>query len=177
MNLCESTLTFGKAEEAPPKLNRIMLAEIVDDVIEAERLASGNHDLSFAEDVPTGMVVRADPEQLYRVLGNLVGNARQAILATGKPGEISVVARENDVEWSIKVVDTGPGLPAKAREHLFQPFQGGARQGGIGLGLAIASELVRGHGGRLNLLHSGPEGTSFEICLPKSVVMLDEAAE
>jgi hypothetical protein len=177
VNLCESTLAFGKAEEPPPKLNRVMLADIVDDVIEAERLASRTHDLSFSEDVPSGMVVRADPEQLYRVLGNLVGNARQAIIASGKPGEISVIAKEDDMEWAIRVVDTGPGLPAKAREHLFQPFQGNARKGGIGLGLAISSDLIRGHGGRLTLLASGDEGTTFEICLPKSVVVLDEAAE
>jgi len=177
VNLCESTLAFGKAEEPPPALNRVMLAEIVNDVVDAERLASGSHDLSYSEDVPANMVVRADPEQLYRVLGNLIRNARQAIVASGKSGEISIIARENDREWAIRVTDTGPGLPAKAREHLFQPFQGGTRKGGFGLGLAIASELTRGHGGRLELLSSGSEGTSFQVCLPKSVAALDEAAE
>lgn len=177
VNLCESTLAFGKAEEPPPQLNRVMLASIVNDVIDGERLASGSYDLSFSEDVPAGMVVRADPEQLYRVLSNLIRNARQAIIAGGKPGEIAVIASESDLEWAIKITDTGPGLPAKAREHLFQPFQGGTRKGGFGLGLAIAAELVRGHGGRLELLSSGPEGTSFAVCLPKSVMALEEAAE
>ena len=43
--------------------------------------------------------------------------------------------------------DTGPGLPTKAQEHLFTPFQGGARKGGSGLGLAIAAELVAGTAG------------------------------
>lgn len=177
VNLCESTLAFGKAEEPPPQLDRVLLANIVNDVIDGERLACGDHDLSFSEDVPAGMMVRADPEQLYRVLGNLIRNARQAIVAGGKPGEIAVIATESDVEWSIKITDTGPGLPNKAREHLFQPFQGGARKGGFGLGLAIAVELVRGHGGRLELLFSGSTGTSFVVSLPKSVVALGEAAE
>jgi signal transduction histidine kinase len=59
-------------------------------------------------------------------------------------------------------------LPPKAREHLFEAFQGGARKGGTGLGLAIAAELVRGHGGRLELARSDAEGTEFLIHLPKS---------
>ncbi|MDJ0826715.1 MAG: HAMP domain-containing sensor histidine kinase [Rhodobacter sp.] len=177
VNLCETTLAFGKAEEPPPTLDRVLLAGIVGDVVDAERLASGDHDLSYSEDVPAGLVVRADPEQLYRVLSNLMRNARQAIVATGEPGEISVHARENETDWAIRITDTGPGLPDKAREHLFQPFQGGTRKGGFGLGLAIASELIRGHGGQLLLLSTSAEGTSFEICLPKSVAVLDEAAE
>jgi signal transduction histidine kinase len=62
--------------------------------------------------------------------------------------------------------DTGPGPAEKAREHLFTAFQGGARKGGVGLGLAIAAELVRGHGGRLELCRSDAEGTEFRIRLP-----------
>ena len=177
VNLCESTLAFGKAEEAPPALSRIRLADIVGDVIESERLAAGDYDISYAEDVPATLALRADGEQLYRVLSNLVRNASQAIIATGKAGEISVHAHETDDEWQIDVRDTGPGLPLKAREHLFQPFQGGARKGGIGLGLAIAADLVRGHGGRLDLLQSDAAGTHFSITLPKAVVALHEAAQ
>lgn len=177
VNLCESTLAFGKAEEPPPALDRLMLADLVADVIEAERLACGDHDLSFSEDVPASMVVRADPEQLYRVIGNLARNARQAIVASGEPGEIAVQAEDAEHDWIVRVRDTGPGLPPKARDHLFQPFQGGARKGGFGLGLAIAAELVRGHGGRLVLEETGPSGTCFAVHLPKVVVELDAAAE
>jgi signal transduction histidine kinase len=114
-------------------------------------------------------MLRADPEQLYRVLANLVRNARQAIMATGGPGTITIAGGEDDAAWSIVVSDTGPGLPQKAREHLFTPFQGGTRKGGSGLGLVISAELVRGHGGRLDLVSSGPEGTVFRIVLPKGV--------
>jgi signal transduction histidine kinase len=177
VNLCETTLAFGKAEEPPPTLTRFSLARIVNDVVDSERLAAGEHDLSFSEDVPSGLVIRADAEQLYRILGNLVRNARQAIVASGTPGEISVRAIESDGEWDILVTDTGPGLPPKAREHLFQPFQGGVRKDGFGLGLAIAAELTRGHGGKLELVSTGPEGTSFAIRLPKTLSQLDAAAE
>jgi len=170
VNLCESTLAFGKAEEPPPRLARVPLIEVVADVIDSERLAIGEYELSFAEDIPATTVVRADPEQLYRVLANLVRNGRQAIVVSGKPGEIGVSVREDDETWRISVNDTGPGLPPKAQEHLFTPFQGGASKGGSGLGLAISAELVRGHGGQLLLDHTGPEGTGFTICLPKGDV-------
>ncbi len=176
VNLCESTLAFGKAEEPPPRLEHVMLAGIIGDVIEDERLANEGKGVAFSADVPAGLSVRADSEQLHRVIGNLVRNARQAITASGRPGEILVMAVETADEWRIRVEDTGPGLPAKAREHLFQPFQGGVRRGGIGLGLAISSELVSGHGGRLDLLSTGPEGTVFVVSLPKTVVAASDSA-
>jgi len=167
VNLTESTLAFGRAEEPAPRLTLLPLAEVVNDVVESERMATGDHDISYAEDVPMGLTLRADPEQLYRILRNLVRNARQAIETTGKPGEIMVAAREEPQEWVITVTDTGPGLPKKARELLFQPFAAGGRKGGTGLGLAIAAELARGHGGRLDLLRTGEDGTVFAICLPR----------
>ncbi len=171
VNLCESTLAFGRAEEPPPTLTRIQLSQIVSDVIDAERLAAGEHDLSFSENIPAGLMIRADGEQLHRVLSNLVRNARQAILVTGKPGEISVAAHEDEEAWWITVTDTGPGLPPRARENLFRAFRGGVAKGGSGLGLAIAAELVRGHGGRLELRRSDDTGTEFAICLPRGTAV------
>ncbi|WP_114966457.1 sensor histidine kinase [Alkalilacustris brevis] len=168
VNLCESTLAFGKAEEPPPRLARLPLRPLVADVVENEQLgAAEGGQVEFITDVPPHLMIRADAEQLFRILSNLVRNARQAIEATGDPGTIELGAGEDDNHWWIRVGDTGPGLPEKAREHLFMPFQGGARQGGIGLGLAISAELVRGHGGRLELRRSDEDGTEFMIRLPK----------
>ena len=167
VHLCESTLAFGKAEEPGPTLTMLSLAELVDDVLVGEQLAVGHHDVDLIAEIPLGMTVRADPEQLYRVVSNLVRNARQALMGTGAAGRVTVRAQDSDTAWTIDVADTGPGLPPKAREHLFAPFQGGARKGGSGLGLAIASELVRGHGGQLALLSSDATGTTFRVTLPK----------
>ncbi len=177
VNLCETTLAFGKAEEPAPTLSQVTLSAIVSDVFDSERLAVGEHDVSFAEDVPATMALRADTEQLFRVLSNLVRNARQAIITAGAPGEICVSADENDSEWAIQISDTGPGLPPKAREHLFKPFQGGIRKGGTGLGLAISAELIRGHGGKLELSRTDEQGTTFMIRLPKAINLQEEAAE
>jgi len=177
VNLCETTLAFGRAQEPPPRLTRIALAPVVNDVVDSERLAAGDEEVSFAEDVPAGMTLRADAEQLHRVLTNLIRNARQAIAASGKPGEIGILAEEDEIAWSIHVTDTGPGLPPKAREHLFQPFQGGTRKGGTGLGLAISAELVRGHGGELRLCRTDATGTAFEIRLPKTEAVFSRPDE
>ncbi|MCC1494162.1 HAMP domain-containing sensor histidine kinase [Cognatishimia sp. F0-27] len=166
VSLCESTLAFGRAEEPAPTLTYFNLSELVHEVLEAERLAIGEHNLSLSDDVPTGMKLRGDPEQIYRAVSNLVRNARQALVASGEGGEICVSAREEGDKWFIRVSDTGPGLPPRAQENLFKPFQGGARKGGSGLGLAIVAELVRGHGGTLELTSTGETGTVFEICLP-----------
>lgn len=167
VHLCESTLAFGKAEEPSPTLTQLPLASLVDEVIDSERLAVGDFDLKFSCDIPDELMVRADPEQLYRVLANLIRNARQALIAVGDAGTIDVVGYEDMTAWWIEIVDDGPGLPAKAVEHLFTPFQGGARKGGSGLGLAISAELIKGHGGTLELASSDSAGTRFVICLPK----------
>ncbi|WP_010137544.1 sensor histidine kinase [Oceanicola sp. S124] len=177
VNLCESTLAFGRAEEPAPRLCLVALADVVGDVIDGERLALGSESISFAEDIPATLRLRADPEQLYRVLGNLVRNARQAIEVTGTEGEIAVAAEESDSHWLIRVSDTGPGLPPKAQENLFTAFTGGARKGGSGLGLAIAAELVRGHGGTIELERTGASGTVFVIRLPKEIGLQPLAAQ
>lgn len=168
VNLCENTLAFGKAEEPAPRLQLVALSDLVGDVVDSEQLATEGQNIDISHCVPMSMMVRADPEQLYRVIGNLVRNARQAILAAGKHGSIGVEAKETADAWIIDIVDTGPGLPAKAQEHLFTPFQGGVSKGGTGLGLAISAELVRGHGGDLKLAQTGPDGTTFCIRLPKT---------
>ncbi len=175
VSLCESTLTFGKAEEPPPTLTRFMLAGLVEEVIDGEKLA-GNGLVEFVIDVAPSLTIRADREQLYRVLSNLVRNARQAIEATGAAGTIEIGAGEEDAGWWIRTGDTGPGLPQRAKDHLFQPFQGGTRKGGAGLGLAIAAELIKGHGGSLDLVRSDAEGTEFMLHLPRELALADQGA-
>jgi signal transduction histidine kinase len=166
INLCERTLTFGKAEELPPNPALIALLPLVEEVLENEREATTTSCVAFAADVPAGLQVRADADQLFRVLSNLVRNAAQAIETSGRTGSVTVASSNAKGLSEIRVVDSGPGLPPRARENLFQPFRGGVRQGGTGLGLVIAAELVRGHGGTLALEETGPRGSTFRITLP-----------
>lgn len=167
VHLCESTLAFGRAEEPSPTLTRFALDDLVADVMEGERLALGDAQIAMISDVPAGFEIMADPEQMYRVLGNLIRNGRQAMMAAQTAGEIRISAEEVSDAWLITMQDDGPGIPERAQEHLFTPFQGSVRKGGTGLGLAISAELVRGHGGTIRLVRTGADGTVFRIRLPK----------
>lgn len=164
ISLCERTLAFGKAEEPPPLLADADLAPLVQEVLENERAAHrGGGLVEFRSDVPEGLKLWADSDQIFRVLTNLVRNAGQAIEAVGRSGVVTVTARQVASKIEIRVTDTGPGLPAEKQKNLFDPFKGSTRFGGSGLGLAIAYELVKGHRGSLRMEATGPGGTSFVI--------------
>jgi len=176
INLCQRTMDYGRAEEAAPELRQVRLRALAREVAEGLGLdiddGSGPRSGGLSGgvrcriDIPEQHTVLADPEQLYRVLANLMRNAAEAIAAGGGLGEIGVEIAGTGGGQVIRVHDTGPGMPAKALENLFKPFRGGMRRGGAGLGLAIAQELVRAHGGELKLIASTTEGTEFEIRLP-----------
>ena len=166
--LSENTLAFGRAQEPTPQLQRCDVGEIIDDVVTQETLA-----IETAEHIEFKVIchvneLRADPEQLYRILQNLIRNARQAFGTS--QGQIEIVVGEDDANWTIIVRDNGPGLPPKAVEHLFHPFSGGTKREGSGLGLAIAHELVVGHGGTLGLEDNSENGACFKITLPKGEI-------
>jgi signal transduction histidine kinase len=165
--LCESVLRFGAAKEPEPALRRVALAALLDEVGEsvfpdADRAGA----VRFENRAPRDLVAAADPDQLFRVLANLVRNARQAMEAAGRAGAVSVEARAAGACVEIDVKDAGPGLPVKALDNLFRPFRGGASRGGSGLGLAIAQELARMQGGSLALVSSTTEGAAFRLTLP-----------
>ena len=166
--LSENTLAFGRAQEPTPQLQRCDVGEIMDDVVTQESLAT-----ETAEHIEFKVIchvheLRADPEQLYRILQNLIRNARQAFGTS--QGQIEIIVGEDDANWTIIVRDDGPGLPSKAVEHLFHPFSGGTKREGSGLGLAIAHELVAGHGGTLGLEDNSENGACFKITLPKGEI-------
>jgi signal transduction histidine kinase len=113
---------------------------------------------------------------MFRVLVNVARNAVQALEARGARDpardQIRITGRREGSVVVLEVSDTGPGVPEKARAHLFQAFQGSARSGGTGLGLAIAAELVRAHGGEI-ALGPGTIGATFRIAIPDRAVDLD----
>ncbi|MEM9050166.1 MAG: HAMP domain-containing sensor histidine kinase [Pseudomonadota bacterium] len=166
--LCERTLAYGRSEEPLPELRRVALRAFVEDLGESELLGRVGGNIAFGTQIAPEMIVDADPDQLYRILSNLIRNAREAIEASGRSGRIDILTERIDAEASIRIRirDTGPGLPNKVLDDLFKPFQGSGRRGGSGLGLAIAAELVRGHGGQLDLVATSTAGTEFCILLP-----------
>ena len=171
----EGVLAYGRAQEPPPARRRIVLRQLVDDVYGLIGLDPGIS-LDLVNAVPGDFEVDADSEQLFRVLANLSRNAVEAMSADRDPSivrRLTVEAQRSGAVARILVSDTGPGLPRKARENLFAAFRGSARSGGTGLGLAIAQELVRAHGGSIELVESVGGRTVFAIAIPDQPVDLE----
>jgi signal transduction histidine kinase len=167
----QSTLSYGAAQEPAPDRKTIALEPLVEEVHEALGLAQSP--VRWIVSVERGLTVDADHDQLFRVLMNLARNALQAMdpVASKEPGldQIRITGRREGTVAVIEVSDTGPGVAAKARAHLFEAFQASTRPGGSGLGLAIAAELVRAHGGDIHLV-DGTLGATFRITIPDRAV-------
>lgn len=175
VNYTNDVMSYGKANEQIPDRRRVMLPTLIDDVEDLLGL-DGSDDIVLSTNVPADLEVDADPEQLFRVLMNLCRNAVQAMAGDDSPSTVkrlSISAARMGTTVIISVEDTGPGLPATARENLFSAFKGSARHGGTGLGLAIAHELISAHGGSIELRDGRAVGTHFEIRMPDAPVSLD----
>lgn len=171
--LCGATLAEGRVREPAPEVRRFALTGLVHDV--ADALGLGHEEAPvWAVEVPGSLQVDADPDQLYRVLLNLLRNALQAVSTQpGDGGRIAVTARGDDEGTEILVSDTGPGLPEALREKDLDTAARGPWTRGSGLGLAISADLVRAHGGRFELVETGARGTTFRIWLPAARVHRD----
>jgi signal transduction histidine kinase len=173
---CQSTLSYGRAQEPPPDRHMIALEPLVEEVRETLGLMEDST-LGWIVSIDRGLAVDADREQLLRALLNLTRNAVQALEGQkpNDPGrdQIRVTGRREGSVAVIEVSDTGPGLSDKARAHLFEAFQGSTRTGGAGLGLVIAAELVKAHGGDIRLI-DGTIGATFRITIPDRAVALDK---
>jgi signal transduction histidine kinase len=171
---CQSTLSYGRLQEPPPDRRMLALDPVVASVRETLGL-DGEGAVRWISAVERGLMVDADPDQLFRILLNLARNALQALESREikDPGrdQIRVTGRREGAVVVIEVSDTGPGLSERARAHLFEAFQGSTRTGSAGLGLAIAAELVRAHGGDIRLVE-GTIGATFRLTIPDRAVEL-----
>ena len=166
--LCTDTLNFARAEKVEPEKRRFALKDLLEEVI-ATIDGHASSSIRWRNEVDDSIMVTADRDQLFRVLMNLGRNAQQAMkghAGDDKAGLISFTAWQSGRELQIEIADTGPGIPENARTSLFEAFSGSTRPGGTGLGLAIAREIMRAHGGDIELDRSNAEGTAFRLRLP-----------
>lgn len=145
-----------------PRLQPTDVADVVAHVTDLYRARAGEVALesAVAADLPA---VAADREMLARALGNLVGNALDAM---PEGGTLRVAASAQDGGVAIEVSDTGPGLTDEQRTRLFTPYYT-TKKGGTGLGLAIVQGIVSDHGGRIRVESEPGKGTTFTLLLPR----------
>jgi signal transduction histidine kinase len=172
IDFCQSTLSYGRAQEPPPERRTIVLQSLVDEVRETLGLGPDSP-IQWISAIERGLRIDADPDQLFRVLMNLGRNAVQSLesRAPNDPvrDQVRLTGRREGAVVVIEISDTGPGVSDKARAHLFEAFHASTRAGGTGLGLVIAAELVRAHGGDIHLV-DGTIGATFRMTIPDRAV-------
>jgi signal transduction histidine kinase len=150
--MTEATLAFAREEAAAEDTRTVDFAALVDSV--CADLADLGQDVAFSG--PERLPYACRPLSLKRALRNLIENA----VAYGRRARVGLAAGEDALR--VVIEDDGPGIPEAHFERVFQPFvrleeSRSPETGGIGLGMAIARSIVRGHGGEIEL-HNRPEG-------------------
>ena len=147
----------------------VSLIRLVADSVDARRPDATAKGITVAVDVARNLPVHADPVRLRQVLDNLVSNA---VKYTPRNGTVTVTGQHDDETTTLRVTDTGIGIPAGQRTHLFDRFfraSNAVSEGikGTGLGLAITKAIVDAHRGTITAEPAGPDGgTTFTVTLP-----------
>ena len=158
--MLDAYLAFARGEEAEPASD-VDLAELVEEVVVAARRQ--NPDIAF--NAPAGAIVTLRRNAMKRCITNLVGNA----LRYGSRAQVNVALRDHAAD--IVVDDDGPGIADDVREDMFRPFtrleeSRNPSTGGVGLGLTIARDIARTHGGDVVLEDSPLGGLRARVWLP-----------
>lgn len=158
--MLDAYLAFARGEEAEPAASTD-LGELLAEVVQSARRQNPNIELH----VPGSAVVTLRRVAMKRCFANLIGNA----VRYGKRAEVAVAARDHAVD--ITIDDDGPGISAERREDMFRPFtrmeeSRNPTTGGVGLGLTIARDIARFHGGDVTLEESPMGGLRARVWLP-----------
>jgi two-component system, NtrC family, sensor kinase len=154
--------TFSRLDEGEIKI--VDFAECVDSVLTilANRLHSANVEVLL--DLKGPASIQCMPGPLNQALMNIVGNAIDAI---DGPGQIRILTDSEGESYTIRIEDTGPGIPPELRERVVDPFFTTKPVGsGTGLGLSITLSIIKKHGGRLEIENSAEGGAAVVIRLP-----------
>ena len=173
MNLVENLLDVSRFERGLIVLHpeRVTLQELVEQVVEDQRLIAEERSISLGSDVPDAPIAAfVDPDRILQVIANLVTNAINYTPANGRVLVKLLREGQNGRDQAvIAVKDTGIGIPSEAAAHIFEPFFRGAGQAsvkGTGLGLTIVREIVSLHGGEVAVQSEIGAGSTFFVRLP-----------
>ena len=160
-------LARADAGQLKPALENVNLSAMLEGIIEDSRVLAEDSRLEFAVNVVPEVMVQADPALLRTALLNLCVNA---VKYNEPMGRIDVTLECQTQGACLIIGNSGPGIPGPDRELVFTRFHrvdvSRQRQvDGIGLGLSLAREIVRAHGGELELRESRPGWTSFVLTL------------
>lgn len=158
-------LARADAGQLKPAMEPVDLSDLLGEIIEDTRILAADNRLVFEVEIAPGTTISADPALLHTALFNLFVNA---VKFNEPGGTIRVTLESPGNEAVLTLGNSGPGIPAGDQDRIFTRFHrvDAARQRkveGIGLGLSLAREIVRAHGGELELLESRPGWTRFRM--------------
>jgi signal transduction histidine kinase len=162
--IIEGMEQLSKAQALAHSLRKqsVELVPLLNTIIEKTRLGAQGKDVTFSLECEQGLTMTADPDCLTRILGNLTDNAVKAVKNAGSV-TLTAVRAGDQMVFSVK--DTGLGIRPKQIPHLYERFFRGAGSG-IGMGLAIAKELVDACGGKIEVKTKSGEGSVFTVHIP-----------
>lgn len=160
VKICGRTITdlLELARSRPPRRQRIEAVALFDFAAESAAVGDG---VRIERDVPEGLLLHVDPDQMRQVLANLLGNASQAM---GGQGRIWISAERRKGGVALRVRDEGPGVPPEHRDHIFDALYT-TKPKGTGLGLALCRRILEAHHGEL-ALETSTEGAVFRAWVP-----------
>jgi len=167
VKLCSQTLNYVGDSTPQLDITQLDIRELLEEV-EANLNAADEFDqtprqipdIHWENNLPPGLMIAGDRQQLFRVFSNLATNAIEAHAST-----IRLTAVTGIDQISIDFSDDGEGLPDKAKQRMFQPFAGSSKEGGTGLGLVIVREIIKAHGGDVVFVEA-ESGAIFRLVFP-----------
>jgi len=161
--IIEEFLTFSRSRRL--KLRRSSVTELLQKVVDVIKEEAESRQITInTRWGKSPAMVRMDADKLQQALLNIIKNAMESTSCAGKI-TVSVESREKD-QIIVNITDTGSGIAPEEIDRIFDPGYT-TKEKGLGLGLPLAYEIIRAHGGEVRLQSNKGSGTTFEIILPR----------
>jgi signal transduction histidine kinase len=163
----DSLLQFGSSGRNNPLIHECV-SLVLEKAVAAVKLHPDGRNVSISVGKFPQAEAVIDARNLESAIYNLLLNACQAATRSTHVPEVKVHVMEVDEQIYVTIVDNGPGIPARVRRTLFDPFVTAGKPNGTGLGLTVARRIAEEHGGSVCLEESNPERTVFTLSLTKN---------
>ncbi len=155
------------ARKRPMFITDVDLNISISYVLELLRVQMRRNNIEIIIDYAPDAIIKGDENQLKQVLVNIMNNAVQSMEASGT---LSVITSSDDDHVTVRISDTGSGIPDEIAEKIFEPFFSTKKEKGTGVGLSVSYKIIKAHGGTITVESQPGKGSVFTITLPKEGV-------
>lgn len=164
--LIRNLLTLSQLEAGVLEMKKepVLLKDVLTEIADSLDVMADAAEVDLQISSPEGLAVNVDRHWFREALSNILKNC---IEHTGEGGFVKVTATQNNLSTSIVIEDNGEGIPKEHLPHIFERFYkaGNASKDSVGIGLAMARQIIRNQGGSIDVTSTVGEGTTFTIRL------------